>query len=169
MPNTKVDIYINGLRNAHALENEAISIMSRQVERLGNYPDVERRLKQHIGETETQQERLKEILMQFDEDSSTMKDLGGKFMGSLASLGHAMAGDEILKNTFANYAFENYEIASYKSLITIADVLGHTAHAKLLEQTLGEEIAMAGWIEENVGDVTLKYLDLTEAGARAKV
>ncbi|WP_431015504.1 DUF892 family protein [Bradyrhizobium pachyrhizi] len=31
---------------------------------------------------------------------------------------HFMAGDETLKNTFANNAFEHFEIAAYKSLLT---------------------------------------------------
>lgn len=32
-------------------------------------------------------------------------------VGSMAAMGHSVAGDEILKNSFANFAFENYEIA----------------------------------------------------------
>ncbi|MBV9739879.1 MAG: DUF892 family protein [Hyphomicrobiales bacterium] len=33
-------------------------------------------------------------------------------------------GDEVLKNTFANEAFEHYEIAAYKSLLTLCDKAG---------------------------------------------
>ncbi len=167
--NETLEIYLVGLRNAHALEKEAVSIMSRQVERLESYPDILKRLQEHIRETETQQQRLKDILARFDEDTSSIKDLGGKLMGSLAALGHSVAGDEILKNTFANYAFENYEIASYKSLITLSDALGNTADTKLLEQTLGEEIAMASWIEDHVEATTLKFVKLRQAGEQAKV
>lgn len=43
--------YLVGLRNAHAVEMEAIELMSRQVERLSNYPEIEARLRQHIDET----------------------------------------------------------------------------------------------------------------------
>ncbi len=32
--------------------------------------------------------------------------------GSMAAIGHSMADDEILKNSFANFAFENFEIAA---------------------------------------------------------
>ena len=31
---TALDLYVTGLRNAHALENEALSIMRPQIERL---------------------------------------------------------------------------------------------------------------------------------------
>ena len=60
--NEMLDIYLAGLRNAHALENEALSIMSRQVERLESYPEVSKRLQEHMRETEIQQERLKTFL-----------------------------------------------------------------------------------------------------------
>jgi ferritin-like metal-binding protein YciE len=38
-------------------------------------------------------------------------------MRDLAVIGHTIMPDEILKNHFANHAFENFEIASYTSLI----------------------------------------------------
>ena len=166
---TALELYVTGLRNAHALEKEAISIMKPQVQRIENYPELSKRLQEHIRETEIQQERLHSILTELGEDSSTVKDLGGNLMGTMAALGHSVMGDEILKNTFANYAFENFEIASYKSLIALADASGQNKQVKLLEQSLGEEIAMAGWLEDNVEKVTLKFLALSEAGRTAKV
>lgn len=38
-----------------------------------------------------------------------------------------MAGYEILKNSFANFAFENFEVAAYKSLLTVAEAGGYGA------------------------------------------
>jgi ferritin-like metal-binding protein YciE len=55
-------IFITGLRNAHAMENQALSIIKPQVSRIENYPEVARRLEQHIRETEGQVVRLEEIL-----------------------------------------------------------------------------------------------------------
>jgi ferritin-like metal-binding protein YciE len=166
---TALEIYLTGLRNAHALEHEAMGIMIRQIERLENYPDLLKRLKSHLKETETQTERLASILKEFDESPSTVKDMGGHMMGSMAALTHALSSDEILKNTMANYAFENFEIAAYKSLIALAEATKQEPHIKLLEQSLGEEIAMAGWIDENIEKVTLRFLALSEKGKTAKV
>jgi len=164
-----LDLYLTGLRNAHALEHEAMAIMQRQIERLENYPELKKRLQQHVKETEVQAERLKSILKDFDETPSTVKDMGAHMMGTMAALGHTVAGDEILKNTFANYAFENFEIAAYKSLIALAEATKQTPHIRLLETTLGEEIAMASFIEANVEKTTLRFLTLSEAGKKAKV
>lgn len=44
----------------------------------------------------------------------------------MAALGHVTAGDEVLKNRFANLAFENYEIGAYISLITAARASGES-------------------------------------------
>ncbi len=56
------DIFVVGLRNAHALENEALSIMNRQLDRLESYPELAQRLRLHVDETEGQIDRLDTIL-----------------------------------------------------------------------------------------------------------
>ena len=165
---TAHELFLTGLRNAHALENQALSMMQSQIDSLENYPDVLARLQQHRSETERQIKRIEAILDNLNESHSSLKDTALSALGSLGAMGNAAASDAILKNTFANYAFENYEIASYRSLIALAEACGHSQFLQPLEETLGEEIAMAGWIEENVGPVTLRFLELSREGATAK-
>ncbi|NTS64916.1 DUF892 family protein [Sphingomonas sp. HHU CXW] len=57
----------------------------------------------------------------FGETQSSLKDIGLSLSGNLAAIAHVLALDEILKNTFAKFAFKNCEAASYRSLITLAD------------------------------------------------
>jgi ferritin-like metal-binding protein YciE len=118
------EIFVTGLRNAHAMKNEALGIMKPQLSRIENYPEVAARLNQHIRETEAQLERLEGLLEDMGETSSTFKDTALSVMGRMAAMGHTMADDEILKNSFANFAFENFEIAAYNSLLTLADAGG---------------------------------------------
>lgn len=87
----------------------------------------------------------------------------------MAALSHTVAGDEILKNSMANFAFEHFEIAAYKSLITIAELGGFAAMVNPLQASLGEEIAMAAWLEGNLRPTTIKFANLKEAGVSAKV
>ncbi|WP_187969323.1 DUF892 family protein [Aquibium microcysteis] len=68
------DIFIVGLRNAHAMENQALAIMKPQAERIESYPQVLDRLRRHIAETETQIQRLDTVLAGFDESASALKD-----------------------------------------------------------------------------------------------
>lgn len=163
------DVFIVGLRNAHAMENQALSIMKPQLQRIENYPEVAAKLEQHISETEGQIGRLEEILSGLNEDHSTLKDVALSFSGSMAALGHTMAGDEILKNSFANFAFENFEIAAYKSLLTVAEAGGYGAAVTGLQANFSEEKAMAEWLDNNLAALTTKFLSLREAGEKAKV
>lgn len=162
------DIFITGLRNAHAMEHQALSIMKPQVSRIENYPEVAQRLQQHITETEGQVERLERVLDGLGENRSALKDAALSLGGSMAAIGHTVAPDEIVKNSFANFAFENYEIAAYKSLLALANQSGNTSAADLLAQNLDEEIAMADWLDQNIEAVTLQYASLREAGETAK-
>ncbi len=162
------DIFITGLRNAHAMENQALAIMKPQAERIENYPEVARRLEEHIGETEGQIERLERILDTLGEKRSSLKDMALSVGGAMAAIGHSVAPDEIVKNSFANFAFENYEIAAYKSLLALAQQAGDAGSVQLLEANLAEEQAMAEWLDDNIEAVTLQYAALRESGEAAK-
>jgi len=162
-------IFVTGLRNAHAMENQALSIMKPQLSRIENYPDVATQLDKHIRETEGQVTRLEEILHSLGEDHSALKDMALSVMGTMAAAGHTIAPDEILKNSFANFAFENFEIAAYKSLTTIAKLGGFPAATQALEANLAEEQAMATWLDANLRGITIKFASLREAGETAKV
>jgi ferritin-like metal-binding protein YciE len=162
---TARDVFVAGLRNAHAMEVQARELMERQSDRLGDYPEVQARVRQHLQETISQIHRLERCLDKLGETTSTLKDVALSFLGNMAAMGHATAADEILKNTFANNAFEHYEIAAYKSLLTLADRAGATAAKSELQQSLKEEERMAQWIDDNVADVTLSYLENEERKA----
>lgn len=107
------ELFVSGLRNAHAVEKQALSIMTPQVERIANYPEVADRLQLHIEETHEQITRLDELLASLDTSASTLKDTTLSMSGGMAAVVLSVTGDEILKNSYANYAFEHFEIAAY--------------------------------------------------------
>lgn len=159
---------IVGLRNVQAVEKQALSIINPQIARLENYPEVADRLRAHVPETDDQIARVDQLLASFDTSASTVKDIGLSLTGGMAAMAHSVASDEILKNTFANYAFEHFEIASYRSLIVLAEDGGFADAPGLLRQSLAEEEAMAQWIDETLPMVTRRYADLyAEAGSFA--
>ena len=121
---TGTELFTTGLRNQHAVENQAVSLLSRQVERLENYPEMEARMRQHIDESKVQAQRIEELLSQLGTSHSAVKDAGLSFVGNMAAMAHTVTPDEVIKNTLANFAFEHFEIASYKSLITLAGAVG---------------------------------------------
>jgi len=163
------ETYHTGIRNLHALEMNAIEMTARQVERLENYPEMAARLLQHHAESQEQAQRLEAILNRHGTSSSSAKNAVTSVMGNVAAALHAPASDEILKNTFANYAFEHQEIASYTSLIAMAERVGDTSAIPPLRQSLSEEQSMAKFIEDQIVPTTTRYMELLATGQKAKV
>jgi ferritin-like metal-binding protein YciE len=159
--------FVTGLKNAHALEHQALALMDRQMEHLAHYADVEQQLRMHRGETERQIERLETILQSLGENPSAIKDAAMSFSGNMAAMSHMLAPDEILKNSFANYAFESFEVASYSALVIIAEQGGYDEALPLLNETLREEQAMQQWVAKTLPVVVKKYLALAQTGETA--
>ncbi|HEX8446074.1 MAG TPA: ferritin-like domain-containing protein [Sphingomonas sp.] len=160
-------VFITGLKNVHGVEHQALALIDRQLGHLANYPEVSDRLRSHRIETEQQIVRVEEILDGFGESRSVLKDIALTLSGDLAALAHVFAPDEILKNSFANFAFENFEAASYKSLVTLAEAGGFSTALPLLQTSLTEEQAMAAWVDQHNAALTLKYVERRAAGQTA--
>ena len=169
MANPSNEVFVTGLRNAHAMENQALSIIKPQLNRLEHYPEVSELLERHLHETEGQIVRIEEILDGLDESASGLKDTMMSMSGTMGALTHSMADDEILKNSLANFAFENFEIAAYTSLLTAADMCGATSATLLLEQNLAEERRTAEMIEQMLPTITERFILRQASGARADV
>ena len=161
------ELFVTGLKNAHGVEHQALALIDRQLDHLENYPEVAEMLRLHRGETEQQISRIDEILAGFDARPSAIKDLGLSITGNMAAIAHVFAPDEILKNSFANYAFENFEIASYTGLLTLAELGNFTSQQGLLRESLSEEQRMATWALESLPGITRKYAGLRAAGETA--
>ena len=160
-------IYVTGLQNAHAMETQAIQLLSRQVERLENYAETEEKLRAHLEESKVQRTRLEEVLHSLDESYSSLKEAVLGFGGNMATFAHTAASDEIVKNTLANYMFEHFEIAAYKSLIAMSEFVDHPAGAAAARASLREEEAMAAWINDRIAPTTTLFLQRIKAGVTA--
>lgn len=159
---------IDWLRDAHGMEVKALDILEKQASRLESYPEMQARVRQHAEETRRQAEQVAGCIERLGGDTSTVKDVTGKVMGTMAALTNAMADDEVVKNTLADYAFEHFEIACYRSLIAAAEATGDTQTAEVCRDILREEEAMASWIGERIPMVTQSFLQRDAAGVQAK-
>ena len=167
MAESKRDILITGLRNAYALEGQALSTMRNVEGRLENYPQLKSAVTQHIAETERQQGMVEECLGRFDETPSSLKTFVTKLAGNMAAIAHIPAGDEVLKNMFALFAFEHFEIASYRSLIAMAEDVGETSVVQTCQTILRQEESTAEKLGQMIEAVTKSYMDREAAGVKA--
>ncbi|MBX9462629.1 MAG: DUF892 family protein [Aquamicrobium sp.] len=166
---TTIDDTINQwLRDAHAMEEQAEQMLESQSSRIENYPELAARIKRHLEETQSQLERLERCLERRGAATSAMKDLTAKASAMMQGLSSMMAGDEVMKGALASYAFEQFEIASYRILITAAETAGDIETARLCEEICREEEAMAADLADMIPELTRSYLtrenaDLDEA------
>lgn len=153
-----------GLRNAHALETQAETILKDQYNRLEAYPELRERIAMHADETRNQITRVERCLEKLGTSASMLKDTALQLQGSMQGMMHASASDEVLKDTFASYAFENYEIAAYKALIIMAEDEGEDDIADACRETLEEEERMADWLDEHIPMTVHSYIGKIETG-----
>ena len=156
---TAKDRLIQWLRDAHAMEEQAETMLTQTARRLEHYPELKRRIEQHVEETRGQAKRLAGCLERLNGGSSVLKDAGGKLMGLGQALSGLFAGDEVVKASLAGYSFEHMEIASYRILIATAQACGDADTRRVCEENLAEEEAMATWLEDNLGSVTKAFLE----------
>ncbi|MCU6664254.1 hypothetical protein D3C75_523370 [compost metagenome] len=166
---THVEHYHDWLRDAHAMEKQAESMLESMSSRIDNYPALRTRIEQHLTETRHQITVLEEILDRNNISRSVIKDSMSKMVAFGQSFGGMFPSDEIVKGAISGYVFENFEIACYTSLVAAAKQAGDTASVPALENILAEEQRMADWLLEHLPDTTEQFLLRANApGVKAK-
>jgi ferritin-like metal-binding protein YciE len=159
---------VQWMRDAHAMEKQAETMLKKEAQRIENYPELKSKVEHHLEETRQQAQRLEKRLDELDGGTSKTKDAMASMMGFAQGMSGMFAGDEVLKGSLANYAFEHMEIASYKMLIATAEEAGDTETKRVCEQNLREEEAMAGWLDEHLGSMTRQFIARESEGTTAK-
>ena len=158
------EMMITGLRNAHGLEQQAIEMLERNAERLENYPQLKARIAQHLEESRQQQAKVARALEELGESPSTLKDTVMGLVQNVQMAVHSAASDEVLKNSFTGYAFEHFEIASYRALMVMARMAGEPRVEQVAQQILRQEEEMAGWLEQHLPEIVSQHIALMATG-----
>lgn len=147
------------LRDAHAAEEQAETMLNGMASRIENYPELKARVEQHVKESQRHAELVSQCIERRDGGTSLAKDAGAKVLAMGQALSGMFAGDEVLKGSIASYAFEAMEIASYRILISTAREIGDQETARVCEEILRDEEAMADWLQRNLDALTHAYLE----------
>lgn len=156
--------FMDWLRDAHAMEEQAETMLTATASRVAHYPDVKKRIQEHIEETREQARLLETCIRRRGGSTSAIKDLTGRMMAAGQGVAGMFASDEIVKAGLFSYAFEHFEIASYRNLIEAARILGDQETLAICERILLEEQAMADWLQHNMAGMTRVFLERSEQG-----
>lgn len=150
--------YIDWVRDAHAMEEQAESMLTKMADRLEHYPLLQQRIVQHIQETKNQQRLVLAVLERLNESNSAFKDVAAKVSAFGQSISGMFVSDEVIKGGMASYVFEHMEIAAYSALISAAEYVGDLEGATVFRQIKAQEEEMAAWLQDNLPAVTHEFL-----------
>jgi ferritin-like metal-binding protein YciE len=146
------------LRDVHAMERASVDILDRLADRLSRYPELATGFREHWRESIGQVEHIETCLKNLGSDTSTFKDLASRFIGIAQAYAVAVVPDEVVKDCLAAYASRHFEIAPYVSLGAAALSLEEPQVARMCDEHLQQERAMASWLEQQIPEVTLEFL-----------
>jgi ferritin-like metal-binding protein YciE len=151
------------LRDAHAMERATLDNIQRLLKRMDGYPEFTERYRMHMAESESQLDRVNRALDKLAAAPSAVKDTTTRATGWFEAYVAALSDDEEVKHCLAAFAYENFEMASYTSLIAAADACGENSIAADCRLSLSEEKAMAKWLEDFIPKVTVGFLNTKTA------
>jgi ferritin-like metal-binding protein YciE len=164
-------LYISELRDLYNAENQLLKALPKMAKGASS-PELKDALEKHLQQTKGHVERLEQLFEQLDESPK------GKTCQAMKGL--IEEGSEILKEEgedsvldagliVAAQKVEHYEIASYGSVRTFANLLGRDEAASLLQSTLDEESEtneiLNQLAESVVNQEALTETELADAGS----
>jgi ferritin-like metal-binding protein YciE len=165
---TREELLMQWLRDAHAMEKQAIESIENQIDRLEHYPQMQSWARDHVEASQRQREMVRECIERRGGDVSTLKDMAMTVMGKIQEATSFFTTDEVLKNAITDHGFKQFEIASYTSLRSAAEAVSDTQTAQVCERIIKEEEELARRLLSILPDVTRAYMDREATGASAK-
>jgi len=136
------ELFMEELKDIYWAEKNLVKALPK-MQKAATSEELSTCIKNHLEETKEHVARLEQVFELLDKKPQAKK--------CEAMEGLIAEGQEVVADTeqdtavrdagiiIASQKIEHYEISAYGSLRTLANVMGHTAVAKLLEQTLEEE------------------------------
>jgi ferritin-like metal-binding protein YciE len=137
------DLFLHELRDLYSAEKQLLKALPKMA-KAASHDSLKAAFEDHLSETEGQVERLEEI---FELIGKPARAETCKAMQGLVEEGSKVmeeAEEDNVRDAAligAAQKVEHYEIASYGTLRTFAELLGHHEAAELLDTTLEEEAA----------------------------
>ena len=139
--NTLKQLYIEELRDLHSAENQLLKALPKMAKGASS-EELKLAFENHLDQTKVHVERLEEIFERLDESP---KGKTCQAMKGLVEEGSEILGEDGEESVLdagiiaAAQKVEHYEIASYGTVRTFAQLLGEDEAAELLQETLDEE------------------------------
>jgi ferritin-like metal-binding protein YciE len=135
------------LRDAHALEGQAIELLEAGAERVDD-EQLEAAFREHLKQTKGHRHRIAALLKERGAGPSSLKDAALKAGGLNLSAFLGAQPDSTTKLAGFAFAFEQLEVAAYELLKRVAERAGDEEAIAAAEQILAEERHAAARVAE---------------------
>jgi ferritin-like metal-binding protein YciE/nucleoside-diphosphate-sugar epimerase len=132
------DVVTSYLRDAHALEGQAIELLESGAERVED-GQLEQAFREHLRQTHRHRELVERLLEERGAETSTLKDAALGAGGLNLSAFFGAQPDSTTKLAGFAFAFEHLEVAAYELLKRVATRAGDEAVAAAAEEILADE------------------------------
>jgi ferritin-like metal-binding protein YciE len=138
---TLKDLFVDELKDLYSAEKQLLKALPKMA-KAATSKDLKETFREHLQQTEGHVVRLEEIFQALEQSPRGKKCVGME--------GLVNEGAEVMQEDFegavkdaaligAAQRVEHYEIAAYGTVRELAEVLGESDHAGLLQETLDEE------------------------------
>ncbi len=165
------DLYVEELRDIYDAENQLLKALPKMAEGTES-EELRQGLQEHLEQTKGHVQRLETIFQKLGQKATGEKC---KAMEGLVKEGGDIL-DEDMRSQVKDAAIiaaaqkvEHYEIASYGTVRTYANLLGDSESASLLEQTLEEEKEADRKLSELADDINVEAELGTDVDSRKRV
>jgi ferritin-like metal-binding protein YciE len=142
VPDTLEEQLTKHLTDVHSIEVQALQQL-RVAPRMARDPQLARAFREHIGETEEQERRVRERLEVHAAEPSRLKDAAGR-AGGIGMVLFARAQPDTPGKLVAHaYSYEHMELAAYELLSIVAEKAGDPETAAVARSIRDQEAAMA--------------------------
>jgi ferritin-like metal-binding protein YciE len=150
------------LTDVHSIEEQALVQMRRAPGLVDGH--LREAFETHLGETESQERRVRERLEAHDASPSKLKDAAGQAGGMGMVLFARSQPDTPGKLAMHAFSYEHMEVAAYELLAIAAREAGDEETAAMAEAIAAEEREMAGRLAECWDDAVEQALERVEPG-----
>jgi ferritin-like metal-binding protein YciE len=146
-------LLINWLKSAYAMENSVVRMLDNQAERASLFPQVATRLSDHREESQRHANMIEGCIKRLGGDVSQVRKGMSKMMAELQSKFLDAYDDTIVRDAIVGAATEQFEIASYKAIIALAEKLGDQETINVCQEILEEEEEMYHFLNDHLQEL----------------
>jgi ferritin-like metal-binding protein YciE len=139
--NSLEDLFVRELQGLYDVENQLIKALPKMADKC-SYTELQNAIREHYEQTKGQAQRLEQVFDLLGQKAKAEKSEGirgiideGDDMADMSGEPAAIDAGIIA----SAQKVEHFEIASYGTVCTYAEMLGHQQAVQLLRQTLDEE------------------------------